>query len=184
MAGARIKPLTQVTYISVDNDAVETDLSRVDPARVVRRLPVSRAGQRNYSGWYWSSTVHGHLVFESLLERDRFLLADFCSDVRWIAAQPFWLRGYDGSRFRRHVPDMLLEHSDRSFTVVDVKAERMLTDPDVVAILKWTDQLCRSRGWQHEVWSGTNQTELQNVRFLSMAKRSRSVATGASAESE
>jgi hypothetical protein len=132
MAAASNSP-TQVSYVSADNESVATDLSGVDPTRVVRglpvRIPVSRTGQRNYSGWYWSSTVQGHLVYESLLERDRLLLADFCPNVRWIAAQPFWVRGYDGSRFCRHVPDILLEYLDGSFTVVDVKAEQMLTAP-------------------------------------------------------
>jgi len=168
-----------VSYLSAAGEPVTADLDAVDQARVVRglpvRIPVSRAGQRNHSGWYWSSTVNGHLVYESLLERDRLLLADFCPEVRWIAAQPFWVRGYDGTRFRRHVPDILLEHQDGSVTIVDVKAEPMLQEPDVVAVLTWTDRLCRQRGWRYEVWSGANATELRNVRFLSMAKRSKFV---------
>jgi len=60
-----------------------------------------------------------------------------------------------------------------SFTVVDVKAEQMLAEPEVGAVLRWTDALCRQRGWQYEVWSGSSGTELRNVRLLSMAKRSR-----------
>ncbi len=64
-----------------------------------------------------------HLVYESLLERDRFLLADFCPAVEWMAAQPFWMRGYDGPTFRCHVPDLLLQHRNGAFTVVDVKPE-------------------------------------------------------------
>jgi hypothetical protein len=179
MAAAKKKSPTEVSYISAGNEPVTTVLNDVDPARVAQglpvRIPVSRAGQRNYSGWYWSSTVQGHLVYESLLERDRLLLADFCPTVRRIAAHPFWMRGYDGLAFRRHVPDILLEHFDGTFTVVDVKAEQMLTEPGVRAALKWTDRLCRQRGWAYEVWSGTNPTELRNVRFLSMAKRSKFV---------
>lgn len=179
VAAPNKKPPIQVSYLSVDGEPVTADLDAVDQTRVVHglpvRIPVSRAGQRNYSGWYWSSTVNGHLVYESLLERDRLLLADFCPDVRWIAAQPFWMRGYDGTRFRRHVPDIVLEHHDGSITVVDVKAEQMLQEPDVVAVLRWTDRVCRQRGWRYEVWSGANATELRNVRFLSMAKRSRFV---------
>jgi hypothetical protein len=72
----------------------------------------SRAGQRNYSGLFWSVTTQDHLGYESLLERDRLLMADFDPAVRWMACQPFWLRGPDGSAFRRHVPDILLEHRD------------------------------------------------------------------------
>jgi hypothetical protein len=76
------------------------------------------------------------LVYESLLERHRLLLADFCPTVEWIAAQPFWMRGSDGSTFRRHVPDLLLGHRDRAFTVVDVKPERMLKESKVIDALR------------------------------------------------
>lgn len=169
----------EVSYISGDGEAVTVGFDRVDPARVVQglpvRIPVSRAGQRNYSGLYWSSTTQEHLVYESLLERDRLLLADFCPDVHWIAAQPFWMRGLDGHEFRRHVPDILLQHRGGTFTVVDVKAEWLLKKPKAIDVLKWTDRLCRRRGWRYEVWSGADHTELTNVRFLSMAKRSRFV---------
>ncbi|WP_373235071.1 TnsA-like heteromeric transposase endonuclease subunit [Mycobacterium marinum] len=170
---------TEVSYIADDGEPVTVDFDRVDAERVVRGrpvlTPVSRAGQRNYSGLYWSSTTQAHLVYESLLERDRLLLADFCPSVAWMAAQPFWMRGYDGSTFRRHVPDLLLQHRNGSFTVVDVKPERMLNKPKVIEVLKWTDRVHRERGWQYEVWSSTNATELSNVRFLSLAKRSRFV---------
>jgi hypothetical protein len=175
---------TEVSYIADDGEPVTVHFDRVDAGRVVRgrpvRIPVSRAGQRNYSGLYWSSTTHKHLVYESLLERDRLLLADFCPSVEWMAVQPFWMHGYDGSTFRRHVPDLLLQHRNRAFTVVDVKPERMLKKPKVIDVLQWTDRVCRERGWQYEVWSGTNPTELSNVRFLSLAKRSRFVDRAAS----
>ena len=175
---------TEVSYIADDGEPVTAHFDRVDADRVVRgrpvRIPVSRAGQRNYSGLYWSSTTQAHLVYESLLERDRLLLADFCPAVEWMAAQPFWMRGYDGSTFRRHVPDLLLQHRNGAFTVVDVKPERMMKKPKVIDVLKWTDRVCRERGWQYEVWSGTNPTELSNVRFLSLAKRSRFVDRAAS----
>ncbi len=97
-----------------------------------------------------------------------------------MAAQPFWMRGYDGSTFRRHVPDLLLQHRNGAFTVVDVKPERMLKATRVIDVLKWTDRVCRERGLQYEVWSGTNATELTNLRFLSLAKRSRFVDRAAS----
>lgn len=66
------------------------------------------------------------------------------------------------------------------FTVVNVKPERMLNKPKVIDVLKWTDRVCRERGWQYEVWSGINPTELSTVRFLSLAKRSRFVDRAAS----
>jgi hypothetical protein len=164
------------TYIAADGEAIAMAFGRIDPARVVRGQPVrdvrSRAGQRNYSGLFWSATTQDHLGYESLLERDRLLLADFDPTARWLACQPFWLCGPDGSAFRRHVPDILLEHRDGSYTVVDVKAPWFLRKPEVVAVLEWTGRMCRSRGWRYEVWTGGDRTELGNVRFLSLARRS------------
>ena len=164
------------TYIAADGEAVSATFDRIDPVRVVRGQPVrdvrSRAGQRNYAGLFWSATTEGHLAYESLLERDRLLLADFDPAVRWMACQPFWLRGPDDSTFRRHVPDILLEHRDGSYKVVDVKAPWFLRKPEVVAVLEWTGRMCRSRGWRYEVWTGGDRTELGNVRFLSLARRS------------
>src|ERR1700747_71505 len=49
-------------------------------------------GQRHYSGTYWSSTQHDHVIYESRLELANLLLADFDSKVRRIAAQPFMFR--------------------------------------------------------------------------------------------
>jgi hypothetical protein len=175
MAG-RSSDSAEATYIAADGEAVSATFDRIDPARVVRGQPVrdvrSRAGQRNYSGLFWSATTQGHLAYESLLERDRLLLADFDPAVRWMACQPFWLRGPDGSAFRRHVPDILLEHRDGSYTVVDVKAPWFLENPEVVAVLEWTGRVCRSRGRRYELWTGGDRTELSNVRFVSLARRS------------
>ena len=52
-----------------------------------------RQGQAHYSGWYWSATAGGHVVYESRLELARLLLADFDPQVTAIAAQPFLARG-------------------------------------------------------------------------------------------
>lgn len=42
------------------------------------------------------------------------LLADFDRDVAAIAAQPFLLQAHVGGTARRHVPDFLLVHADKS----------------------------------------------------------------------
>lgn len=65
-------------------------------------------GQRHYSGTFWSSTEHGHVVYESRLELARLLFADFDPSVSRIIAQPFLMRASVNSVLRRHVPDYLL----------------------------------------------------------------------------
>ncbi len=173
---------TKVSCIADDGEPVTVDFGRVDAGRVVRsrpvRIPVSRAGQRNYSGLYWSSTTQAHPAYESLLERDRLLLADFCPAVEWDGRSALLDSRHDGTRFRHNVPDLLLQHRNGAFTVVAVKPERTTKKPKVIDVLKWTDRVCRESGWHYEVWSGTNPTELSNVRFLSLAKRSRFVDRG------
>lgn len=78
----------------------------------------SYRGRRHYSGWYWSATTGGHVVYESRLELARILLADQDSGVVAIAAQPFRIEGIDGAGTRAHVPDLLLGHVDGGVTVV------------------------------------------------------------------
>src|SRR4051812_22749418 len=62
----------RVRYRSGTGDVVETTLERVDVGEVVAGLPVGELrwvkGQRHYSGWYWSSTTGGLVVYESRLE--------------------------------------------------------------------------------------------------------------------
>ncbi|MGO0575556.1 TnsA-like heteromeric transposase endonuclease subunit [Ornithinimicrobium panacihumi] len=84
-----------------------------------------RPKQDNYPGWLWTATTGSLVGYESLLERDRVLLADFDAVVGGIASQPFWLSGDDEGVRRRHVPDYLLTCRDGSVIVVDVKPARM-----------------------------------------------------------
>jgi hypothetical protein len=165
----------EVRFLDGGGTAVSSSLGKVDAAAVVRGGPVRSfpfyRGQRNYPGWLWTATTRSLVTYESLLERDRLWLADFDPTVRWIASQPFWLSGGDGSTSRRHVPDFLLEHVDGSYTVVDVKPEDLLTTPEVIAVFDWTARLCSARGWRYEVWSGEDPIRLRNLRFLAAGRR-------------
>lgn len=80
----------------------------------------------------------GHVGYESLLERDRLMLADFDPVVVAIASQPFGITGRDEDVLRRHVPDYLLLARDGSVEVVDVKPAGLVDKPDVAAQLGWT----------------------------------------------
>jgi len=164
-----------VRYRSGAGDAVETSLDRVDVGEVVAGLPVREfrwvKGQRHYSGWYWSSTTGGLVVYESRLEMARVMLADFCPDVVGIAAQPMQLVGADGCRVRRHVPDLLLVHVDEGVTVVDVKSPHMREDVEVGALMEWTRRTVGLRGWAFEEWYGAARQLLDNVAFLAGYRR-------------
>lgn len=150
-------------------------LAAAQPWRVFRW----RHGQAHYSGWYWSATTSGHVVYESRLELARLLLADFDPSVVAIAAQPFEVAAPAGGRMRRHVPDFLLLGADGLVRVVNVKPADQLAVPKVAEALAWAGELFAGKGWQHEVWSGTCAVELANVRFLAGYRHCDRVDAGA-----
>ena len=135
------------------------------------RTTRSARGQAHYPGCYWSATTGGHVIYESRLELARLLLADFDPDVTAIAAQPFLLRAQVSGRVRRHVPDFLLVHADRTVQVVNVKPAARLADPAVAEALAWPGELFEARGWGHEIWTGADPVLLANVRFLAGYRR-------------
>jgi len=153
----------------------ETTLDRVSLDLLICGLPVREfrwyRGRQFYSGWYASSTTQGLVAYESRLELARIMLADFDPVVVGMAAQPFQLIGEDGGRTRRHVPDLLLLHQSGAVTVVDVKPAYRLDDPQVAAVFAWTQRVVACRGWSFEVWSGADDTLLDNVRFLAGYRR-------------
>lgn len=166
---------TEVRYVSAEGEDVSTSLGELAGDRVVHGGPVRRipsfAGQRHYPGLFWSATTGGHIGYESLLELDRLWLADFDPQVEWLASQPLWLSGMDGSTRRRHVPDLLLKLLGGGFVLVDVKPEKFAALPEVAAVFDWTGRLAAAKGWRYEVWSGAPQLLLANVRWLAVGRR-------------
>ena len=151
-------------------------LGEVEAAQIVAGSPVREFSwhprQGNYPGWLWTATTGTLVGYESLLERDRVLLADFDVEVTAIASQPFWVSGLDEDVPRRHAPDYLLTCADGSVVVVDVKPAAMCEEPKVAAVLGWTGSLCRDRGWRYEVFHGGNAILMANLRFLAQGRRS------------
>lgn len=162
-------------YISGEGDEVVTSLAEADAGQVARGRPVrgfgSHAGMKHYPGWWWSSTTTSLIPYESLLERDRLLAADFDRNVVAIASQPFGLTGQAQGAKRRHVPDFLLMGADETLTVVDVKPARLTAQPEVAEILEWAGQLVHERGWHYEVWTGLDPMVRDNLRFFAAGRR-------------
>lgn len=167
---------TELRYCTASGDEVVTTLGGVEVSAVADGSPVRefswRARQVNYPGWLWTATTGTLVGYESLLERDRVLSADFAPAVTGIASQPFWLSGLDDGVRRRHSPDYLLMCRDGSVVVVDVKPAGMCEEPEVAAVLEWTGRLCRSRGWRYEVFHGGEPVVMANLRFLAQGRRS------------
>lgn len=163
-------------YCTVAGDEVETTWEQARADLIVDglpfRIPPSYARRRSYPGLFWAATNRRSLVYESLLELDRLWLADFDPKIVHFATQPFRISGPDGAVLRKHVPDLLLVHSDQTVTLVDVKPRVFLEDPEVKAQLTWTSQLCRRKRWNYEVFSGGNPSVLRNIKMLAIGRRS------------
>lgn len=155
---------------------VEARLDRVPLEQLERALPVrefrSYKGRKHYSGWYWAATTGHHVVYESLLELRRIMLADFDSEVRAIVAQPFQMVVEVDGKLRRHVPDLLLLRGEWDVSVVNVKPAQRVSDPRVQSTFAWAAAAVTSMGWGFEVWSGADAVLLENVRFLAGYRRS------------
>jgi hypothetical protein len=160
----------RIRYRAATGSVHEADLAGVDFRELTEGCPWRtfrwHRGQAHYSGWYWSSTIGDHVVYESRLELARLLLADFDPEVVGIAAQPFRVEARVRGRDRAHIPDFLLLGGDGSVGVVNVKPAEQLARPKVAMALAWASELFASRGWRHELWSGETPTLLGNVRFL------------------
>ncbi|SDS09777.1 hypothetical protein SAMN04489860_0789 [Paraoerskovia marina] len=164
----------EVRYRTRTLDDVITTLDAVDAQRIaagspVREFPVYM-GRANYSGYFWSATMRDHVVYESLLEQSWLWLADFAPEITCIAAQPMYVRGPDGDRFRTRVPDFLCLTSSGSVRVVDVKPAPMLKKSEVTSSLAWMADLCSARGWEYDVWTGPDPVVLRNVRWIAAAR--------------
>ncbi|MFE4009296.1 TnsA-like heteromeric transposase endonuclease subunit [Streptomyces sp. NPDC059112] len=93
---------------------------RFEAAAPVREFHSYR-GQRHLPGRWWSSTVGGHIGYESWLERDHLMLLDFDPSVVGISSQPFWLFWTsDKGKGVSHAPDYFARRDDGSALVVDV----------------------------------------------------------------
>ncbi|QOT15328.1 TnsA-like heteromeric transposase endonuclease subunit [Paenarthrobacter sp. YJN-5] len=159
----------------------EPVLSAWASLRLEHGLPVrsffSWPGKRNYEGSWWSSTTGSHVSFESLLERDFLMLADYDQDVLGIASQPFavlWPKGTEG--VRGHVPDFFLRLRDGSGRVVDVRHRDHLEAGSRQFAM--TRALCEEAGWDYEVFSGISEPRFSNLRWLSGYRLPRYAPTG------
>ena len=164
-----------VSLRMADGGEASFPLRQVQGRQVVAAVPWRKArsarGQAHYPGYFWSATMSGHVIYESRLELARLLLADFDRDVTAIAAQPFLLRARVAGTARRHVPDFLLAHADKSVRVVNVKPAGKLAEPQTAEALAWPGRLIEGHGWQYEIWSGADPVLLANLRFLAGYRR-------------
>jgi hypothetical protein len=159
------------------SDDVSGDLAlrAVEQAVPVRRF-LAWPGKRNYEGSWWSSTVRAHVPFESLLEREYLMWADFEPDIVAIAGQPLallWPRGTAGHK--NHVPDFFVRLRNGNGRLVDVRNPDRLDA--AAAQFDLTRRVCAEVGWDYEIFTGLDPLTEQNVRWLAGYRQDRCAPT-------
>lgn len=149
---------------------------------VLANVPVERAQplreffawrhKRNYEGLWFSTTIGAHVPFESLLERQFLLSADFDLSVTAVGAQPLGLLWPVGTvaettngrprTLRSHVPDFFCRHADGDATLVDVRRPDAADDPH----FRLTAALCAEVGWHYTVFTGLESPQAETLEWL------------------
>ena len=155
------------------NDDVSTELALLP---VERAVPIRRffawPGKRNYEGLWWSNTARGHVPFESLLEREYVMSADFDPHIVAIVAQPLallWPRRTVGQK--SHVPDFFVRLKNGDGRLVDVRHPNRVSR--AAAQFTLTRQVCAEIGWEYEIFTGLEPVAEQNMRWLAGYRRDR-----------
>lgn len=153
---------------SIENLELSTRLAEMsfEDAAAIRQF-FSWPGKPNYEGLWWSSTARHHLCFESLMEAEYLMAADYDSNVVAIAAQPMAFLWPRNRRPRRsHVPDFFLRLRNGDGCVVDVRdARRVEADQDQFAL---TRAVCTRIGWKYQLFTGIESSVVRsNLRWLS-----------------
>lgn len=165
-----------VSYRPAAGEERSLPLAQVEASALYRAAPWRTFrwyyGQKHYSGTYWSATLGDHVIYESRLELETLLLADFDPAVSRMVAQPFLLQAEVGGQTRRHIPDFLLETADGP-VVVDVVRTARLDHERIIRLCSWTEQLANAQAWTYRVASETPRALLANVRFLAGYRRAR-----------
>ena len=167
MNGPVVRILQNDKALSIVDHAISDDLgadvfANSLPIRTVPQRPEAR----HYTGKYFAYTVGAFIQFESIQELRRAQLADSDSSIVDIRSQPLRLVQRT-DRLRRYTPDYAIVDKDGGITIVEVKSERALADPQVKLTLEWAEQLFARCGWVLERWSVHPYDAIcQNLRYL------------------
>ena len=169
LAGAELGEY-RVGYISQDGMRHQVSLADAQAVRFEVMSPArrfaARKGQRHLPGLWWSSTVAGHVGYESWLERDHLIWLDWDRAVMGIASQPFWLSwtGPDG-RDVAHAPDFFVRRTDGSAVVVDCRPAERRPAGDL-AKFEATRRACGLVGWEYRLVGAPDPIVTANLRWL------------------
>jgi hypothetical protein len=168
-----------IAYRPAANEELSVPVDRSVPAALFGAAPWRTfrwyRGQRHYSGAYWSATERRHVIYESRLELEALLIADFDATVRRIVAQPFRLRAEVNGRPHEHTLDYLLATDEGPVVIGVVRAER-LTQPKVRLQCAWTRHVVESLGWSYVIRNEQDPVLIQVAEHQVVATAIRAIA--------
>jgi hypothetical protein len=151
-AAARIRNSELIDYRPAEGEPVaQIPVDELWSVLFEKCAPVRKAstykGQKNFTGEWWCSTTESHISFESWVERDFLIAADFDQNIVGISVQPFAFRFLSAAgKQRQHTPDVFLRARSGDGVVVDVRPDR-LVDDEAREAFESTIALCGRTGW-------------------------------------
>ncbi|MFJ4998476.1 TnsA-like heteromeric transposase endonuclease subunit [Microbacterium sp. NPDC088619] len=159
------------SFAPVDRSLGRLDWSVIDPMKV----RVSKGASHFFTGseYFWSRT-RSHVWCESQFERDELMWLDFGGQVERVWSQPFGLVFGVRSPMAGHwhVPDFLLQMSDGSYAVRDVKPKERI-DEHAQLQFDETARVSTTLGWHYLVLSGHSLHATRVVEWLSASRHDR-----------
>ena len=128
----------------------------------VRKIPRSHA---TVQGKIYFKPRDWNLCFESLLERDFFILQFYDNSVEEVEEQPVVIEWQDkNNKQRRYVPDARVAYTDGSTTLFEVKPKDILTRKAKELAEKFAaaKDYVKERGWKFSV---VTEEDIRTKRF-------------------
>lgn len=151
-----------VVNVGVGRSLIDAPLELGYPMRAF----YSWRGKRALEGHWYLETLDDHVGFESHLESQFLLWADWEPSVVGVSSQPLallWPR--DTPNRRHHVPDYFIREANGDGTVVDVRPTHFI-DKDRDQFERTRD-VCREIGWGYRVWPGLDAALRDGIAFVS-----------------
>lgn len=170
-AAAQIRNSELIDYRPADGEPVaQIPVDELWSIPFEKCVPVRKAssykGQKNFTGEWWCSTTQTHISFESWVERDYLIAADFDPDITGISVQPFTFRFLSAAgKQRQHTPDVFLRTRSGDGVVVDVRPDR-LVDHKAREAFDATSELCSRAGWTYRRAGDQPAIRAANLRWL------------------
>lgn len=91
------------------------------------------------------------VFYESLLERETIMLADFDPEVVMIVSQPFRISTIVGGKRKVHTPDYAELLAGGQIVVVNCKPADLASTPEILELHDWVSRTLRQAGISHRV---------------------------------